>query len=436
MMGLEAWIDAETRIATDAMLGVISASHLVMERPGFGQRVIPRPGSVLASPVPAHYDPEPDYFFHWFRDSSIVIDALRVALAAGYVGSSAVGRFREFLQFSRALLSLDGREFLRRVQFRTDVQPAFLQYLRPDAEIAALSGEAVLADVRVNADGTPDFTRWSRPQADGPALRSIALRRWWQQLPDLDATLASALQELISADLAFTLSWARRTCFDIWEEVSGYHYYTQLLQAEALARGAQWLEQTGQHARARVCRVAADGLAAQLDAFWNDAAGCYRSHSAATAGGSGGELDIAVILAVLHAGRASGSHSVLDPRAQATLTALEELFEAEYAINRERPPGQAAAMGRYSERPLLQWRSLFLRDAGSGRVLLQVGRSAARGGENRRYPGEPALSAAPGSRATAVRKCRGGNARHAARRCVPADGAAVHARRWRAFRAI
>ena len=348
MMGLEAWIDAETRIATDAMLGAISASHLVMERPGFGQRVIPRPGSVLASPVPAHYDPEPDYFFHWFRDSSIVIDALRMALAAGYVGSSALGRFREFVQFSRALLSLDGREFLRRVQFRADVQPGFLQYLRPDAEIAAMSGEAVLADVRVNADGTPDFTRWSRPQADGPTLRSIALRRWWQQLPDLDATLGMALQELISADLAFTLSSVQKTCFDIWEEVSGYHYYTQLLQAEALARGAQWLEQTGQHARARVCRVAADKLAAQLDAFWNDAAGFYRSHSAATAGGSGAELDIAVILGVLHAGRASGSHSVLDPRAQATLTALEELFEAEYAINRERPPGQAAAMGRYT----------------------------------------------------------------------------------------
>src|SRR4029077_122209 len=51
---------------------------------------------------------------------------------------------------------------------------------------------------------------------------------------------------------------------------------------------------------------------------------------------------------VLHAGRASGSHSVLDPRAQATLTALEELFESEYAINRERPPGRGAALGRYT----------------------------------------------------------------------------------------
>ena len=186
MMGLEAWIAAEARIATDAMLGAISATHLVMERPGFGQRVIPRPGSVLASPVPAHYDPEPDYFFHWFRDSAIVIDALRVALArrlrrdarpSAASGSSCSSAAR--------CTPSTGASFSGAATSGLTVQPAFLQYLRPDAEIAALSGEAVLADVRVNADGTPDFIRWSRPQADGPALRCLALLRWWQQFPDL-----------------------------------------------------------------------------------------------------------------------------------------------------------------------------------------------------------------------------------------------------------
>jgi glucoamylase len=391
MIGLDAWIDAQARFATGAMLGAISATHLVMERPGFGQRVIPRPGSVLASPVPAHYDPEPDYFFHWFRDSSIVIDALRTALAAGYVGSAAVGRFREFVQFSLALQPLDGREFLRRAPLRSNVQPAYLRYLRPEAEIAALSGEAVLADVRVNADGTPDFTRWSRPQADGPALRSMALRRWWQQLPELDATLRSALRELISADLAFTLSFAPKPCFDVWEEVSGYHYYTQLLQAQALTCGAEWLEQTGQPAHARVCRVAADKLAPQLDAFWSDAMGFYRSHSAATAGGSGGELDIAVILGVLHAARACGSHSVLDPKAQATLTALEELFEAEYAINRELPPGRAAAMGRYANDRYYSGGAYFFATLAAAEfyfrlaAALRAGATIAATRENRRF---------------------------------------------------
>ena len=351
MRGLDDWIDAETRVATKRMLAAISATQLVMERPGFGQRIVPRPGSVLASPVPAHYDPDPDYFFHWFRDAAVVIDALRVALGAGYADASAVGRFHEFLQFSRSLRSLDGSEFLRRENFRARVQPAFLQYLRTDAEIAALSGDAVLADVRVNADGTPDFIRWGRPQTDGPAMRCIALLRWWQgftgrqQGPGLGAMLS----ELIGTDLAFTRAHVRLPCSDVWEEASGYHYYTQLVQAEALMRGAEWLDETGKSDEARVSRVAAEEALARLDDFWSEPAGFYRSRTAGKSGDPRRELDSAVILAVLHAGRPNGTHSVLDPRAQATLTALEELFEAQYAINRERPAGRGPAIGRYAD---------------------------------------------------------------------------------------
>jgi len=347
---LDVWIAAEARVAAASMLNAISATHLVMERPGFGQRVVPRPGSVLASPVPAHYDPDPDYFFHWFRDAAIVIDALRVALTAGYTGHFAVTRFREFLQFSLSLHSLDGRELLAQGSFRAKVQPAFLQYVRPDAEIAALSGDAVQGDVRVNADGTLDFIRWSRPQTDGPALRGLALLRWWRQFPYLreDPTLRSALSEAIIADLAFTLAHAGSPCGDVWEEQVGYHYHTQLLQAEALTRGAEWLEESGHSAQARRSRLAAEDAVARLDGFWDDTAGFYRSRAAATSGGAARDPDIAVVLSVLHAQRAGGRHSVLDPRVQATLTALEEIFEAEYAINRDRPEDRGPAMGRYA----------------------------------------------------------------------------------------
>jgi len=347
MPGLAEWILAEARFATATMQRAISATQLVMERPGFGQRVVPRRGSVLASPVPAHYDPDPDYFFHWFRDSAIVIDALRVAVAAGYADDSALVRFREFVQFSLALHSLDGREFLRHGNFRARAQPEFLRYLRPDSEIAALSGEAVQADVRVNADGTLDFIRWSRPQTDGPALRCIALLGWVREFPSLhgDPTLRSALSELISADLAFTLSYLRKACSDVWEEESGEHYYTRLVQAAALTRGADWLEDIGQEVRARASRIAAEETLARFDGFWNEAAGFYRSR---TSPDPRRALDISVIVAVLHAGRVEGRHSVIDPRAQATLTALEELFETEYAINRERRSDRGPALGRYA----------------------------------------------------------------------------------------
>jgi len=349
MSALEEWIAVQARFAATRMLRAISATDLVLERTGFGQRVVPAPGSVLASRVPAHYDPDPDYFFHWFRDAAIVIDALRVALAAGYAEHSAVDHFPEFVQFSLSLQALAGREFLQRSRLRARVQPGFLQYLRSDAELSALSGQAILGDTRVNADGTPDFIRWSRPQYDGPALEAITLLRWWQQVPELHAhpALQTSVSELIRTELAFTLAHVHDASSDIWEEASGYHYYTQLLQAEALGRGAEWLEHTGGRERAAAQRSAAAETLARLDGFWDRSAGFYRSQERSAADDTAPRLDIAVVLGVLHAGRNTGSHSVLDPKTQATLTALEEFFEARYPINRDRPPGHAPALGRY-----------------------------------------------------------------------------------------
>jgi glucoamylase len=120
---LDDWIDQEARFAASAMLRAVSATDLVKERPGFGQRVVPRPGSVLASPIRAAYDPDPDYFFHWFRDSAIIIDALRVAQAEEFEKQTTVERLREFVDFNRSLRELDGRELIRHARLRKEVQP-------------------------------------------------------------------------------------------------------------------------------------------------------------------------------------------------------------------------------------------------------------------------------------------------------------------------
>jgi glucoamylase len=349
MAALDQWIEGEACFAAGAMARAISATELIKDRTGFGQRVVPRPGSVLASPVLAAYDPDPDYFFHWFRDSAIVVDALRVAPPEGIEKRIAVERLREFVEFSQSLRGLDGRAFLRQGDFRKKVQPSFLQYVRPDAEIAAVFGDAALAEARVNPDGTLDFTRWARPQTDGPALRILALARWRDAGRDLDETLQRAMLGLVVGDLDFVRNVARERSLDIWEEEFGYHYYTRLTQTEALARGAEWLAEAGDAARADACRSAADELAPSLDAYWDRTAGYYRSRTGVAGGAPEKALDTAVILGVLHAGREKGAHSVLDPRAHATLTALEELFDAEYVINHRRPLDHGPAMGRYAK---------------------------------------------------------------------------------------
>jgi glucoamylase len=348
VIALDDWIDKEAHFAVGAMLRAVSATNLVKERPGFGQRVVPRPGSVLASPIPAAYDPNPDYFFHWFRDSAIIIDALRVAQAEGFAEQSAVERLREFTHFNQALRKLDGREFARRGRFREKVQPSFLQYVRSDGEIDAVFGDTVLAEARVNPDGTLDFTQWARPQNDGPALQVLTLTRWLDAPTDLGDALQAAMLDLVIGDLDFILAHAIEHSFDIWEEESGYHYYTQLVQAEALARGAEWLEERGDATRACACRSLVGELRPRLDAYWSAKDGHYRSRTGVVGGAPGKALDIAVILGVLHAGRTMGAHSVLDPKAQATLTALEDLFDAEYPVNQARPPDQGPAIGRYA----------------------------------------------------------------------------------------
>jgi glucoamylase len=344
---LDEWIENEERFAAGAMLRAVSATQLMKERPGFGQRVAPRLGSVVASPVLAAYDPDPDYFFHWFRDSAIIIDALRVAETEKLATGVAVERLREFVDFNRALRELDGRELVRRGHFRDKVQPSFLQYMRSNDEIEAVLGGAVLGEARVNPDGTLDFTRWARPQNDGPALQVLTLTRWRNARTDLDEHLRAVMLELVIDDLNFIRSRATERSFDIWEEEFGYHYYTQLVQAEALARGAEWLAESGDYVRASDCRSAADALAPSLDAYWNAGDGYYRSRTGAVSS-TEKALDIAVILGVLHAGRAAGAHSVLDPKAQATLAALEDLFETEYPINRDRLSEHGPAMGRYA----------------------------------------------------------------------------------------
>ena len=345
---LGAWVAAQTRISTTAALRAISATHLVMPRPGFGQRVVPRPGSVLASPAVAHYDPEPDYFFHWFRDSAIVIDALRLALPEKDFAGAVVERLGEFVEFSLTLRSIDGATFLRDTGLAARTQPALREFLRPESELAALSGARVATDVRVNADGTPDFLRWGRPQFDGPAVRYIALLRWERDLAQSQAPLCARLGELSDSDLSLTLECADEPCFDIWEEHRGHHYYTQLVQAEALRLGAAWCERHGQPGRASRCQAAEQRIAGRLETLWSESSGCYRAHAAIAPGAAGDELDISVILAVLHAGRSRGAHSVLDPRVQSTLRALENLFEREYPINRGLASDRAPALGRYA----------------------------------------------------------------------------------------
>jgi glucoamylase len=351
----ESWLDTQLGHSAKAMLTSISPLSIVKQRPGFGQTVRPIAGAIIASPVLGSYDPDPDYFFHWFRDSAVVIDALRLLYLDGRIGDEALQHLRDFTRFSLALNRLDGRELAAVPGRRERVAPELLQYLREDHELESVHGDAVAAETRVNPDGTLDILQWARPQHDGPPLRALALLRWAAG-GHLDAPLLAELTALIRFDLGFTLRHWREPSYDIWEEESGHHYYTLRVSAAALAEGAAWLHGLGDTAQAQRCREASQAVLGVLDGYWVDegaadrdaAHGYYRSRVLAHDRPSSKALDIAVILSAIHGLGTEARHDPADPRMQATLARLEALFDAAYPINQGRAAGRGPAMGRYA----------------------------------------------------------------------------------------
>jgi glucoamylase len=327
-INLDRWLAREWDHAAEMMLKSISPVEIVKERPYFGQVIKPKPGSVVASPVLAAYDPDPDYFFHWYRDSALVMDAL--LLLKGEL-KLAQTLFEDFVRFSLSLGALDGRALSR--DWRDGTAKDYLRFLRVDAEQA--HGAAIPAETRVNPDGTLDITDWPRPQYDGPALRALTVMRW-------GAEGEAAL--LLEQDLAFVRDHARKPCYDIWEEEKGLHLYTLQVSACALEEGAAWLLAHDQKQAAESCRAEAQNINALLDQFWLPRENCFCSRQVEN-GAPEKMFDIAVILGANHA--RTQSDPVQSGRYRATLQRLERLFDQAYAINRRRPDARAPAMGRY-----------------------------------------------------------------------------------------
>jgi glucoamylase len=326
------------------MRAAISPTRIVKTRPGFGQTIKPKPGAIVASPVLASWDPDPDYFFHWFRDSAIAIDALRVLHQDGTAGPEALADFRDFVGFSLSLQQLAGKPLVEDKSWRARTIPDFQCYLRSDEELSGVTPETVVAETRVNPDGTLDISRWSRPQHDGPALRILIVLRWLMQRIALDDDCRRRAALLLHSDIDFILAHSDEPDFDMWEEEKGRNYYTDRLMASALEQAAAWFNLEQHQRKAAACRHSAAHISRRLDDYWLESDGFYRSRLAGT---PSKHLDISVIFAILHSGEDGPLHGLRDMRVLATLARLEVLFAKDYAINHDRPAEREPALGRY-----------------------------------------------------------------------------------------
>ncbi len=227
------------------------------------------------------------------RDSSVVMDALRILYERDTLGDEALQLFEQFVHFSLNADQLDGRPLVAQPQWRERVQPDFIQYLRQDADLAQVHGDRVRGETRLNADGSLDISSWPRPQHDGISTRALTLTRWLR-LPTLEPALRDTASRLLQADLHYTRRYWPEPSYDIWEEDLGLHYYTLCAAAAALAEDP-----------------ACAAIHRRLDDFWDSTGGYYRSRTLHSGAASPKQLDIAVILAAVHTDLpGSGIHRV------------------------------------------------------------------------------------------------------------------------------
>ncbi len=311
---LDAWLAAQEQASAGAIAAAISATGLTHRRPGFGAAVVPAPGSILASPEDAHWDPEPDYFYHWTRDAGVVM--LAAALLRPDDPAAWDRRFADYVAFSLATATRPGPAVNPQ---RASTDDAHARFLRGDADLAALDGDALLEEPRVNADGAVDFEDWGRPQYDGPALRAISCLAWPGAAPP-------ETEALLALDLAHVLAHAAAPCIGPWEDPPpACHAFTLLAQRAALCAAAARLD--GGAVEAAVARI--DAAMADL---WDGTAGHIRASSAMPSS------DANIILGSLLQADAAAPYGVCHPWMAATADHVERWSRERYALATEAAP--------------------------------------------------------------------------------------------------
>lgn len=337
---LDHWVSAQETLSKNFLRQSISATHLSHARPGFSQTVFPARGSVLASPVSALWNPEPDYFYHWVRDSAIVMNCIvEIARAEKDVAARDewCGYIEDYVAFSldcnRKAAGVTQNPLIPGTA--ADLQ----KYLRSAESLSAVNENTVLMEPRFNPDGTVDCFRWARPQYDGPALRALFSINYLKFCAEVKRDEPEGIRTLLDGDLSFTVEHADKPCVGPWEEPNDIdqHYFTSLVQLGALHHGAAYMMDKD---RAEAIQ-AADMIRRNLDLHLDAQDGSYKSMRHLPS-----SFDASQFMAAVHADLPFGRHSLTDDHLLNTVRKMENYFSKEYAVNHGQ---RAPVIGRSAE---------------------------------------------------------------------------------------
>jgi glucoamylase len=307
------WLDAESQVAIGHILQNISPADA-------------SPGAVVAAPSRT----EPNYYYHWVRDAALVMDTV-------------------VLRYENSKSSRDRSVYAQKLH-------EYLDFSEGLQNVRAIGG---LGEPKFEVDGSSFDGPWGRPQNDGPALRALSFIHWARVLLDEQQTSfvkkrlydgRSPSQSVIKRDLEYVSHHWQDSSFDLWEEVQGDHFYTRMVQRRALLEGSDLAIQLGDFGASEWYASQAREIEGQLKNFWDNKHKYFRATMNRRAGVDykSSELDVAVILGMLHGFTGDEFLKFSDPRVLSTIDALENSFRRIYPINqRAEIPG--VAFGRYPE---------------------------------------------------------------------------------------
>lgn len=281
----------------------------------------------------------PDYYYHWVRDSGIAIKAILLLYQSARAPAARqryLGTLMDFVDFSRLI------------------------------QWTAVHRGGGLGDPQFTVDGAPYTEPWGRPQHDGPAIRAIVLVHLAFLLLGegnlelvreklYDAKLPT--DSVIKTDLEYISHHWREPCFDLWEERWGHHFFTRFMERSALLKGAMLATRLGDVGAASWYLEQAKDLGDELRLHW-DPQRRYLVAARDRDGGMSGQrsgLDSSVVLATLGGYSLDDHPQVADvypvdhEQVLATVVALEETFGAIYPINDPSRHIPGIAIGRYPE---------------------------------------------------------------------------------------
>ncbi|KAI8838686.1 Six-hairpin glycosidase-like protein [Chytridium lagenaria] len=227
------------------------------------------------------------YFYHWTRDAALVMDLVNELYKNGDATYAALSR------------KLQG-------------VPALTGLGEPRFEVS---------------DGRGNTDQWCRPQQDGPALRAYLANGG--SLSRVISLYNSTSLGVIKPDLDYTsLNSSVVSGCDLWEENTGLHFFTQMVDRRALKEGAEFALFLGDTAFAKVCSDAAAALDTQVLKYWN-----AQLKTLTTTVDSTKYLDAAIVLGVIHGYNGDGVYSPADDKVLNTVYQLSLGFIAEYPLN-------------------------------------------------------------------------------------------------------